>query len=153
MAIFEHIFFHNMYFRLLFNSIFVGISPTCQKAGWKVNWELFEIDGIVVFFELAPKIPGIQQLIGGGAQDLRGAACAAHGRGARHRLWDQEEDPRRGQAAARARQGAILIWRPQHFRIFWPPHPLYRTKFTQPPSFQLLFWGPPSPTHCTANII
>ena len=40
---------------------------------------------------------------------------------------------------------AILMWRPQKFRVFWPPPPLSCTEFTQPRSFCLLFGDPPPP--------
>ena len=50
------------------------------------------------------------------------------------------------------RQGAILIWRPQTYRIFFTPTPLSRTEFTQPRSFCLLYGVPPPPIHCGRHI-
>ena len=45
----------------------------------------------------------------------------------------------------------VHIWRPQNFRIFWPPPPCHCNKSADFVPFDC-FLGTPSPTHCRRHI-
>ena len=53
--------------------------------------------------------------------------------------------------SAGKRASIIHIWRPQHFRIFWPP-PLSLSQISWFCSFHLLFGDPLPPPHCGRHI-